>query len=82
VARDIPAGHRLTLTIVGIADGISSCAAGDLGPGGISAALRAVADDWRDGLNSMADRIGNMAHGMRDWDLIRPPANRAPWRTR
>lgn len=51
-------------TINGIADGFSSCAAGDLGPGGIAAALQNVADNWRDGLNSMADRIGNMAHGL------------------
>lgn len=55
----------LSDTINGIAGSFSSCAAGDLGPGGIAAALRSVADDWRDGLSSMADRIGNMAHGLR-----------------
>jgi hypothetical protein len=54
----------LSDTIGGIADCFSSCAAGDLGPGGIAAALQSVTDDWRDGLNSMADRIGNMAHGV------------------
>jgi hypothetical protein len=54
----------LSDTIGGIADSFSSCAAGDLGPGGIAAALQGVADDWRDGLSSMADRIGNMAHGV------------------
>lgn len=51
-------------TVNGIADSFSSCATGDLGPGGIAAALQTVADNWRDGLNSMADRIGNMAHGV------------------
>jgi hypothetical protein len=54
----------LSDTIGGIADSFSSCAAGDLGPGGIAAALQTVADNWRDGLSSMADRIGNMAHGL------------------
>jgi len=54
----------LSDTIGGIADGFSSCAAGELGPGGIAAALQGLADDWRDGLSSMADRIGNMAHGV------------------
>lgn len=54
----------LSDVIGGIADSFSSCAAGDLGPGGIADALRGVADDWRDGLSSMADRLGNMAHGV------------------
>lgn len=54
----------LSDTVGGIADSFSSCAAGDLGPGGIAAALQSVSDNWRDGLNSMADRIGNMAHGL------------------
>jgi hypothetical protein len=54
----------LSDTIGATADSFSSCAAGDLGPGGIAAALQGVADDWRDGLSSMADRISNMAHGV------------------
>lgn len=54
----------LSDTIGAIAGSFSGCAAGDLGPGGIAEALNGVAEDWRDGLNSMADRIGNMAHGV------------------
>jgi hypothetical protein len=36
-------------------------AGGDLGPGDISAAVQEVADQWRDGLGEMRDKIGTIA---------------------
>jgi hypothetical protein len=50
-----------------LAESVSSAASvidcsGQLGPDGIvEAALREVADQWRDGLDEMSDKIGTMA---------------------
>ncbi|RLK55384.1 WXG100 family type VII secretion target [Actinokineospora cianjurensis] len=42
-----------------------SLSAGDLGPGDIAAAAQEVADQWRDDLGAMRDKIGKIADNVR-----------------
>jgi len=54
-----------------LADTVGSAAdqlahgSGDLGPGGVGAAVAELATQWRDGLSGMRDRIGQMADAVR-----------------
>jgi len=47
---------------------------GDLGPGDISAAVAGVADQWREGLGTMSDKIdtiaGNVDGAVRDYQAV------------
>lgn len=55
-----------------VADAISSAATalemsgGDLGPGDITAAVQEVAQQWRDGLSEMCDKIDEIAGNVDD----------------
>lgn len=55
-----------------VADAVDSAASaldiagGDLGPGDINAAVREVAQQWRDGLSGMRDKIDTIAGNVDD----------------
>lgn len=55
-----------------VADAVDSAASaldvsgGDLGPGDLNAAVREVAEQWRDGLSEMRDKIDTIAGNVDD----------------
>lgn len=62
----IRVGELRALTdAVASAAGMLEMAGGDLGPGGLTAAVDKLAGRWKEGLSSMTDRIDSMAGNLR-----------------